>query len=83
MDINRAKHPVKADRNEILSHYVKGVLLEQSPLRKGGYFMEKVSTRTEDRYMARDHKEIMALKMERYQVFNGALIIKESKDLWI
>lgn len=65
---NRSKYAFKSDRNEILSHHVKNILLEHSPLRKKEYLMEKVSTRTEDTYMARDLKEKMALKLERNQV---------------
>lgn len=83
MDHSRAKYSLKSDRNEILSHNVKSVLLEQSPLRRKEYLMEKVSTRTEDQYMARDHQGKMALKLERNQVFLSLLIVKECQDMWI
>ena len=58
----------KVDRNEVLSQNVKNILLDQSPLRRKEFRIEKVTTRTEDLYMAIDHKENMALKMERTKV---------------
>ena len=59
---------LKSDRNDNLSSYVKNMIIEQSPARLGEYIPDKVVTRNEFTFAARDKKQIALEAVKRKSV---------------